>query len=101
MERLQNFIDGKYCDPVGGQYIDNYEQMSAEEIAIISKHCEHKHDSHYSYRKRYFKNHPDHTLEDFHHPWSGVYYIPCDDSDQGRIKPKPWSLSFNFKITTS
>lgn len=51
---------------MSNKYIDNYEQMSAEEIAIISKHCEHKHDSHYSYRKRYFKNHPDHTLEDFH-----------------------------------
>lgn len=30
MEKLQNFIDGKYCDPVDGQYIDNYEPASGE-----------------------------------------------------------------------
>ena len=35
MEKLQNFIDGKYCDPVGGQYIDNYEPASGKVYSLI------------------------------------------------------------------
>ena len=30
MEKLQNFINGTYCDPVEGQYIDNYEPASGK-----------------------------------------------------------------------
>lgn len=25
MDKISNFIDGKYCDPIAGEYIDNYE----------------------------------------------------------------------------
>ena len=35
MEKLQNFIDGKYCDPIGGQYIDNYEPASGKVYSLI------------------------------------------------------------------
>lgn len=30
MEKIQNFIDGNYCDPVDGQYIDNYEPATGK-----------------------------------------------------------------------
>lgn len=30
MEKLQNFINGEYCNPVKGQYIDNYEPASGK-----------------------------------------------------------------------
>lgn len=30
MEKLQNFIDGKYCAPVNGKYIDNYEPATGQ-----------------------------------------------------------------------
>lgn len=30
MEKLQNFIDGKYCDPAKGQYMDNYEPATGK-----------------------------------------------------------------------
>ncbi|MDX2360618.1 MAG: aldehyde dehydrogenase [Crocinitomicaceae bacterium] len=30
MEKIQNFIDGEYCDPIDGQYIDNYEPASGK-----------------------------------------------------------------------
>lgn len=35
MEKLQNFIDGKYCDPVNGQYIDNYEPATGKVYSLI------------------------------------------------------------------
>ena len=46
-------------------YTEYYQTMTAEEIAIITKHCLHKHDSHYSYRKAYFKTHPENNIEAF------------------------------------
>jgi len=30
MEKLQNFIDGSYCDPVEGQYMDNFEPATGK-----------------------------------------------------------------------
>lgn len=30
MEKLQNFIDGAYCDPTSGNYIDNYEPATGK-----------------------------------------------------------------------
>ena len=30
MEKLQNFIDGKFCDPIAGNYIDNYEPATGQ-----------------------------------------------------------------------
>lgn len=30
MEKLRNFIDGKYCEPTKGQYIDNYEPATGQ-----------------------------------------------------------------------
>lgn len=30
MEKLQNFIDGKYCDPAKGKYMDNYEPATGK-----------------------------------------------------------------------
>ena len=35
MEKLQNFIDGKYCAPANGNYIDNYEPASGKVYCII------------------------------------------------------------------
>ena len=30
MEKLSNFIDGTYCPPVNGSYIDNYEPATGK-----------------------------------------------------------------------
>lgn len=35
MEKLQNFINGKYCDPIEGKYIDNYEPASGQVYSSI------------------------------------------------------------------
>jgi aminomuconate-semialdehyde/2-hydroxymuconate-6-semialdehyde dehydrogenase len=35
MKRLQNFIDGAYCDPEKGQYMDNFEPATGEVYAEI------------------------------------------------------------------
>ncbi|MDC3253035.1 aldehyde dehydrogenase [Crocinitomicaceae bacterium] len=35
MEKLQNFINGKYCDPIGGKYIDNYEPATGKVYSSI------------------------------------------------------------------
>ena len=35
MEKLQNFINGKYCAPIGDQYIDNYEPATGKVYSLI------------------------------------------------------------------
>ncbi|MCH2224425.1 MAG: aldehyde dehydrogenase family protein, partial [Crocinitomicaceae bacterium] len=35
MEKLQNFINGQYCDPSNGEYIDNYEPASGKVYSLI------------------------------------------------------------------
>ncbi len=35
MEKLQNFIDGAYCAPKGGNYIDNYEPATGKVYSLI------------------------------------------------------------------
>ena len=35
MEKLQNFINGKYCDPIEGKYIDNYEPAAGQVYSSI------------------------------------------------------------------
>ncbi len=35
MEKLRNFIDGKYQDPQGGQYIDNFEPATGKVYSLI------------------------------------------------------------------
>ena len=35
MEKLQNFINGEYCDPIDGQYIDNYEPATGKVYSMI------------------------------------------------------------------
>jgi aminomuconate-semialdehyde/2-hydroxymuconate-6-semialdehyde dehydrogenase len=35
MEKLQNFIDGAYCAPLKGNYIDNYEPASGKVYSLI------------------------------------------------------------------
>ncbi|MCH2229601.1 MAG: aldehyde dehydrogenase [Crocinitomicaceae bacterium] len=35
MEKLQNFINGEYCDPIQGQYIDNYEPATGKVYSFI------------------------------------------------------------------
>jgi len=35
MEKLQNFINGEYCDPIGGDYIDNYEPATGTVYSLI------------------------------------------------------------------
>ncbi len=35
MEKLQNFIDGQYCAPLKGNYIDNYEPASGKVYSLI------------------------------------------------------------------
>jgi hypothetical protein len=60
-------------------YTEHYQNMTAEEIAIITKHCLHKHDSHYYYRKAYFKTHPENNIEDFH-DWE-FHYMNSDWQD--------------------
>ena len=35
MEKLQNFINGKYCEPIGGHYIDNYEPATGKVYSLI------------------------------------------------------------------
>ena len=35
MEKLQNFIDGVYCAPLKGNYIDNYEPASGKVYSLI------------------------------------------------------------------
>lgn len=35
MEKLQNFIDGKYCDPIDGEYIDNFEPATGKVYSLI------------------------------------------------------------------
>jgi len=40
MEKLQNFIDGRYCDPVKGNYIDNYEPATGSVYSQIPNSTE-------------------------------------------------------------
>ena len=40
MEKLQNFIDGKFCDPAKGQYIDNYEPATGKVYCLIPNSTE-------------------------------------------------------------
>lgn len=35
MEKLQNYINGQYCAPIGGQYIDNYEPATGKVYSLI------------------------------------------------------------------
>ncbi len=35
MEKLRNFINGEYCDPTNGKYIDNYEPASGKVYSLI------------------------------------------------------------------
>ena len=35
MEKLQNYINGEYCAPIGGQYIDNYEPATGKVYSLI------------------------------------------------------------------
>ena len=35
MKKLQNFINGNYCDPCSGEYIDNYEPATGEVYSLI------------------------------------------------------------------
>lgn len=35
MEKLKNFIDGAYCEPIGGVYIDNYEPATGKVYSLI------------------------------------------------------------------
>lgn len=35
MEKLQNFIDGNYCPPIHGKYIDNYEPATGNVYSLI------------------------------------------------------------------
>ncbi|MGB0915671.1 MAG: aldehyde dehydrogenase [Crocinitomicaceae bacterium] len=35
MEKLQNFINGEYCAPIQGQYIDNYEPATGKVYSLI------------------------------------------------------------------
>ena len=35
MEKLQNFVNGEYCAPTTGQYIDNYEPASGKVYSLI------------------------------------------------------------------
>ncbi|MEJ6583167.1 MAG: aldehyde dehydrogenase [Crocinitomicaceae bacterium] len=35
MEKLQNFIDGSYCAPLKGDYLDNYEPASGKVYSLI------------------------------------------------------------------
>jgi len=35
MEKLQNFINGEYCDPTKGKYIDNYEPATGKVYSLI------------------------------------------------------------------
>jgi aminomuconate-semialdehyde/2-hydroxymuconate-6-semialdehyde dehydrogenase len=35
MEKLRNFIDGTYCEPLSGQYIDNFEPATGKVYSLI------------------------------------------------------------------
>jgi aminomuconate-semialdehyde/2-hydroxymuconate-6-semialdehyde dehydrogenase len=35
MEKLRNFIDGAYCEPIGGAYIDNFEPATGKVYSLI------------------------------------------------------------------
>lgn len=35
MEKLQNFINGEYCAPINGLYIDNYEPATGNVYSLI------------------------------------------------------------------
>ncbi|MDG1428236.1 MAG: aldehyde dehydrogenase [Crocinitomicaceae bacterium] len=35
MKKLQNFINGNYCDPCSGEYIDNFEPATGEVYSLI------------------------------------------------------------------
>lgn len=35
MEKLRNFINGEYCEPIGGAYIDNYEPATGKVYSLI------------------------------------------------------------------
>jgi aminomuconate-semialdehyde/2-hydroxymuconate-6-semialdehyde dehydrogenase len=35
MEKLQNFINGQYCDPRKGKYINNYEPATGKVYSLI------------------------------------------------------------------
>lgn len=40
MEKLQNFIDGKFCEPTKGQYIDNFEPATGKVYCLIPNSTE-------------------------------------------------------------
>lgn len=40
MEKLQNFINGNYCDPIEGRYIDNYEPATGKVYCLIPNSSE-------------------------------------------------------------
>lgn len=40
MEKLQNFIDGNYCEPIEGQYIDNFEPATGKVYCLIPNSTE-------------------------------------------------------------
>lgn len=35
MEKLQNYVNGAYCEPAGGSYIDNYEPATGKVYSLI------------------------------------------------------------------
>ncbi len=35
MEKLRNFVNGEYCDPIAGQYIDNFEPAKGKVYSLI------------------------------------------------------------------
>lgn len=35
MEKLRNFINGEYCEPIGSEYIDNYEPATGKVYSLI------------------------------------------------------------------
>jgi aminomuconate-semialdehyde/2-hydroxymuconate-6-semialdehyde dehydrogenase len=35
MEKLQNFVNGQYCEPIGGLYLDNFEPATGQVYSLI------------------------------------------------------------------
>jgi aminomuconate-semialdehyde/2-hydroxymuconate-6-semialdehyde dehydrogenase len=35
MEKLRNFVNGEYCEPIGGAYIDNFEPATGKVFSLI------------------------------------------------------------------
>ena len=35
MEKLLNFINGEYCEPINGKFIDNYEPATGKVYSLI------------------------------------------------------------------